>query len=163
VFNEAILTLATEVVETGTAKGLTVGTAESCTGGLVCAALTEVSGSSAVVQGGVCSYALDIKEKILGVKHQTLLDHGAVSSECVLEMVAGAREALDADVCVSVSGIAGPTGAVPGKPVGTVWFAIGTPRASRSSVRHFDGDRDAVRTQSVEYALSLIRDALMEL
>jgi nicotinamide-nucleotide amidase len=160
-FDEDIEALAKAVVEEAAARHLTIGTAESCTGGLASAALTEISGSSAVVQGGIVSYALSIKEKLLGVGHGTLLEHGAVSAECVREMARGAREALDCDIAVSISGIAGPTGAVPGKPIGTVWFGICAEGFSDEEVCPFIGDRQQVRAQSVKRALELVLDAIL--
>ena len=148
------------VLETARAKGLTIGTAESCTGGLVEGALTAIPGSSDVVMGAVGSYACSVKEALLGVSHETLERVGAVSSECASEMAAGARRALDCNVAVSVTGIAGPGGAVPGKPVGLVWFGLSFGDEVRTVSEVFDGNRDQVRLQSVMRALELVSEAL---
>ena len=151
--------LAAEVLDCARAKGLTVGTAESCTGGLVEASLTAVPGSSDVVMGAVGSYACSVKSTLLGVSEQTLAEHGAVSSECASEMARGARKALACDVSVSVTGIAGPGGAVPGKPVGTVWFGVSAGDGVKTVCERFDGTRDQVRLQSVMKALELLKGA----
>ncbi len=151
--------LAAEVLDLARAKGLTVGTAESCTGGLVEAALTAIPGSSDVVMGAVGSYACSVKSALLGVSEQTLAEHGAVSSECASEMACGARTALGCDVSVSVTGIAGPGGAVPGKPVGTVWFGVSSGDSVHTECEHFAGDRNQVRLQSVMKALEMLKGA----
>lgn len=148
------------VLEAARAKGLTIGTGESCTGGLVEGALTAIPGSSDVVMGAVGSYACSVKEALLGVSHETLERVGAVSSECASEMATGARRALDCDVAVSVTGIAGPGGAVPGKPVGLVWFGLSFGDEVRVVSEVFEGNRDQVRLQSVMRALDLIFEAL---
>lgn len=150
---------AAEVLEAARAKGVTLGTAESCTGGLVEASLTAVPGSSDVVMGAVGSYACSVKSAILGVSEQTLAEHGAVSSECASEMAEGARKALGCDVSVSVTGIAGPGGAVPGKPVGTVWFGVSDGQTTKTVRECFGGGRAQVRLQSVMKALELLKGA----
>lgn len=149
---------AAEVVHAAARAGLTLATAESCTGGLVASALTSVPGSSAAVRGGVVSYAIGVKRSVLGVDGAVLDDPslGAVSSPCACQMAQGAARVLDADVAVSVTGIAGPGGAEPGKPVGTVWFGIHGPHGTRSELHAFQGDRSQVRLQAVWVALSLI-------
>jgi len=108
------------------AKNLSLSTAESCTGGYISHLITQHAGSSAVFAGGAVVYSYDLKESVLGVKHQTLTDFGAVSEQTVTEMAAGAIEHFKTDYAIAVSGIAGPDGGLPGKPVGTVWIAIGT-------------------------------------
>lgn len=148
------------VLEAARVKGLTIGTAESCTGGLVEGALTAIPGSSDVVMGAVGSYACSVKEALLGVSHDTLERVGAVSSDCASEMAAGARRALGCDVAVSVTGIAGPGGAVPGKPVGLVWFGLSFGDEVRTVSEVFEGNRDQVRLQSVMRALELVSEAL---
>lgn len=149
--------LAAEVLEDARERGLSVGTAESCTGGLVEASLTAVPGSSDVVIGAVGSYACSVKEALLGVSHETLERVGAVSSECASEMAKGARIALGCDVSVSVTGIAGPGGAVPGKPVGLVWFGVSNGAETLTESVVFPGDRSEVRLRSVMHALGLLK------
>ncbi len=143
--------------------GCSLGSAESCTGGLVVAALTSVPGSSAVVMGSVVSYAVDVKRKVLGVTSEVLDEPslGAVSSECAQMMAGGARRVLGADVCVSVTGIAGPGGAKPGKPVGTVWFGLSAGDVCVSRVYHLSGSRDEVRAKAVRVSLALLRGAIV--
>ena len=137
-----------------------LGTAESLTGGLVAAALTGVPGSSETVRGGVVSYVNDVKHGVLGVPRETLERHGAVSAETARAMAQGARRDLGADIAVSVTGIAGPGGAEPGKPVGTVW--IGRADASLTCARccHFPGTREEVRLLAVRAALEFALEAL---
>lgn len=142
-------------------KHLTLGTAESCTGGMIGAVLTSVSGASAVFWGGIISYDNSIKENVLGVKKETLATVGAVSEECALQMARGACRALDTDLAVSVTGIAGPTGGSPMKPVGTVFIAVaGRNGTAFCTENHFLGDRDTVRAQTVEKALVLLTEAV---
>jgi len=136
--------------------GRTLTFAESCTGGRLAAAVTSESGSSAILQGSYVTYANRIKAGWLGVRERTLERYGAVSAECVREMAAGARRNLGADLAVAVSGIAGPTGAVPGKPVGTVFFCIENARGSNVERMRFGGDRNAVQEQAVLHALKMI-------
>ena len=136
-------------------------TAESCTGGGVAAAITRISGSAKWFDRGFVTYHNDAKKKMLGVKQRTLKEHGAVSEPVARQMAEGAIRASLADVAVSVTGIAGPTGGVPGKPVGTVWFAWaarGGPTQSRRF--RFEGDRYEVRRQAVAMALQGIIDLL---
>src|SRR6186713_3311182 len=113
--------LETQVGELLHARALKLALAESCTGGLVGNRITDVPGSSTYFLGGVISYAYEAKVDLLGVQWETLNSKGAVSRETVIEMARGARKALNADIAVSVSGIAGPGGSMPGKPVGTTW------------------------------------------
>lgn len=145
-------------------RGLTVGTAESCTGGLVAGCLTAVPGSSDVVRGGVVSYAIPVKRAVLGVSGEVLGDPalGAVSAECAEQMAEGARRVLGCDVAVSVTGIAGPGGAEPGKPVGTVWMGVAAPSGVSSRLFAFDGDRAGVRHAAVGAAVALLRAAVVE-
>lgn len=125
-------------------RSLTLATAESCTGGNIAHELTLIAGSSDVFAGGVVSYSNDVKMKLLSVSADTLAAHGAVSEEVVAEMARGAREATGADVAVATSGIAGPSGAVPGKPVGTVCMGVATPRGVVTATGHFPGNRARV-------------------
>jgi nicotinamide-nucleotide amidase len=107
-------------------KHATVSCAESCTGGYISHLFTSISGSSKYFEGAVISYSYDVKEKMLGVKHQTLLTYGAVSEECVREMLEGLLNVSGTNYGIAVSGIAGPDGGTPEKPVGTVWIAVGS-------------------------------------
>ncbi|NGM16696.1 CDP-diacylglycerol--glycerol-3-phosphate 3-phosphatidyltransferase [Eggerthellaceae bacterium zg-893] len=146
--------LASAVVEAATAKGVSVATAESLTGGMISAALTAVPGSSAVVRGGVVSYMAEVKEQVLGVAEATIEGDGVVSEQTALSMARGAVEVLDAGLAVAVTGIAGPTGAEPGKPVGTVWMALASKAGERAHRFSFPGNRDEVRLLTVHAALS---------
>lgn len=153
---------AARAIELARERGLTLGCAESCTGGLVSATLTRISGSSAVVRGGVVSYALGVKHAVLGVDQAILDDpaQGAVCAQCARQMAQGATRVLGCDVAVSVTGIAGPKGAEPGKPVGTVWLGLCGPRGTRSVCRLFSGDRQEVRDKAVAAALDLMCEEL---
>jgi nicotinamide-nucleotide amidase len=148
------------VLELCRARGWTLATAESCTGGLVAARLTSVPGSSAVVRGGVVAYANEVKERELGVPAAALRSHGAVSAEVAEAMAHGARERLDVDVAVSVTGIAGPDGGTPEKPVGLVYLHAETPEGGRGREFSFPGDRASIRARSVVGALHLVRRLL---
>ena len=159
---EGLLELCKRVIRLATEANLTIGTAESCTGGLVCGALTDVEGSSAVVRGGVTSYAVPVKEEVLGVPASITGDPavGVVSGECAQSMCEGARRVLRCDIAVSTTGIAGPGGAEPGKPVGTVWFGVASQKGARSFVRHFEGDRATVRHEAVCQAVKLLEEEI---
>jgi nicotinamide-nucleotide amidase len=135
-------------------RGLMIATAESCTGGWIAQAITAVPGSSEWFERGYVTYTYISKREMLGVRAETLGTHGAVSEETVREMALGAVERSHAQVSVAVSGTAGPSGGSPGKPVGTVCFAWAIENAVESETRHFGGDREAVRRQSVVHALS---------
>ncbi len=136
--------------------------AESCTGGLISKMLTDVPGSSDVIAGGVVSYSNHVKEKVLGVSHETLEKHGAVSEETALEMCTGVRELTGADISVSVTGIAGPTGGSTEKPVGTVCFGIAHPKGAFALTEHFGAEhsRDAIRHMTAERAMALMIETL---
>ncbi|MFO1397177.1 MAG: nicotinamide-nucleotide amidohydrolase family protein [Burkholderiales bacterium] len=135
-------------------RGWTAATAESCTGGLVAGAITGVAGSSAWFERGFVTYSNEAKQEALGVPAATLAAHGAVSEATAQAMAEGALLHSRADVAVAVTGIAGPGGATPSKPVGTVCFAwAARGGATRSETRHFAGDRAAVRAAAVEAAL----------
>lgn len=156
--DEELLDLCARLVRAGRERGVTVGTAESCTGGLVAGALTAVPGSSEVVRGGVVSYAIPVKHDVLGVPWD-ILDApgvGAVSSECAAAMCEGARRVLGCDVAVSVTGIAGPGGAEPGKPVGTVWFGLAREGGTGTELHLLTGTRDEVRRKAVLVAVGLL-------
>lgn len=141
-------------------RDLKLVTAESCTGGLVSDRITNVSGSSEYFPGGIVAYSYEAKASLLGVSWTTLNAHGAVSEEIVLEMARGARKLFNADIAISVSGIAGPTGGTPEKPVGTTWFGLSTNDGEWS--RHFisDGNRKENKHYSSEVALQFIIDYL---
>ena len=149
--------LARQVIETYAARGLTLGTAESCTGGLIAGALTGISGSSAVVDRGFVTYSNDAKMDLLDVSARTLRDHGAVSEETARAMAWGVLTHAPVDCAVAVTGIAGPTGDTPDKPVGLVHFGATRHGRGIAHERHvFDGDRAAVRTATVMRALELL-------
>jgi PncC family amidohydrolase len=144
------------------ARGLTLATAESSTGGLVAHRITNVSGCSAYFLGGVVAYANEAKEMLLGVRHETLLAHGAVSGETAREMARGARLRLGADIAISMTGIAGPLGGTPGKPVGLAYVALSAPDAELCQRHCWLGDRQANKEQSVDAALRLVQTYLQE-
>lgn len=148
------------VVEKATAAGATVATAESLTGGLIAAMLTSVPGSSASVRGGIVSYVNEVKAELLGVSEDVLARQGAVDELVALQMARGALRELGSDVSVAVTGIAGPTGAEPGKPVGTVWIGCATAKKTHAACHHFEGGREAVRLQTVLIALRTMEEAL---
>ena len=136
-------------------------TAESCTGGWIAKCMTDIAGSSAWFDCGMAAYSYEAKQALLGVRPQTLETHGAVSRECVVEMVSGALVYSGASIAVAVTGIAGPGGGSDDKPVGTVW--VGWKKRggyARAEVFHFEGDRDAVRRQTVATALRGIAQLL---
>ena len=137
-------------------RNLKLVTAESCTGGMIAAACTDLSGSSQWFECGFVTYSNTAKQRDLGVPEDILNAHGAVSEATVKAMVSGA--AKYGDVSIAVSGIAGPGGAVAGKPVGTVWIGCGSEAVQRVTLFQFDGDRDAVRQQSVAKALEMLLD-----
>jgi nicotinamide-nucleotide amidase len=154
---ESLQKLSEAVVGDLTAASKVVSTAESCTGGWIAKSITDVAGSSAVFAYGVVSYSNGAKESILGVKNQTLEEHGAVSQPVVEEMAEGVLHLSGADIAVAVSGIAGPDGGTEDKPVGTVWFAWavrdGTEALIDTSCKQFTGDRDLIRELTVAHAL----------
>jgi nicotinamide-nucleotide amidase len=148
------------VLELCRARGLTLATAESCTGGLVAARLTSIPGSSDVVLGGVVAYANEVKARELGVPAAVLAEHGAVSAEVAEAMARGARERLGADIAVSVTGVAGPGGGSEEKPVGLVYCHASGPDGELGREFNFPGDRAAIRARSVVIALHLVRTLL---
>jgi nicotinamide-nucleotide amidase len=151
---DPLLALATRLGERLRAKGLVLATAESCTGGWIAQTVTEIPGSSEWFDRGFVTYSNRAKREMLGVRAETLDRHGAVSEDTAREMAAGALAASGVGVVVSVTGVAGPTGGTPAKPVGMVCFAWAL-RDGRldATTRRFDGDRHAVRLQSVVFAL----------
>ena len=143
-------------------RGLTLATAESCTGGLVAARLTSVPGASEVFRGGVVAYADDVKQSELDVPGPVLREHGAVSPETAEAMAAGARARLGADVGVAVTGIAGPGGGTPDKPVGLVYIHAETPDGARGIEFDFPADREFIRQRAAVAALHLVRRLLAQ-
>ncbi len=155
-------TLEQEAVDRCARAGLALAVAESCTGGLIAHRITNVPGASRVFKGGVTAYANSAKMQLLGVSDTILAEHGAVSEPTALAMVRGARRALDADVAVAVTGIAGPDGGSPDKPVGTVYVAVSGPRGERVRLEHFSGDRAAIKSQTADAALRMVAHLLEE-
>jgi nicotinamide-nucleotide amidase len=134
-------------------RKLTICTAESCSGGGIAYALTAVPGSSAWFSYGWVTYSNEAKQALLGVPHELFEKHGAVSEEVVNAMALGALQRAQADICVSVSGIAGPSGGTPEKPVGTVCFGFATPTLTKVERLLFKGDRESIRHQTIIHAL----------
>lgn len=139
------------------ARGWTVCAAESCTGGLIMHRLTNIAGSSAYVMGGVVTYSNDAKMKLIGVREETLIAYGAVSEQTAAEMVTGVRALFDADIAVSITGIAGPGGGTAEKPVGLTYIGLLVRGSDPQVQRHvWSGDREAVKAHSAEAALRWI-------
>ena len=151
-----------ELVAALRAAGASVSTAESCTGGLVAARITSVSGASEAFKYGAVTYCNEAKNKILGVKKETLDSFGAVSAETAAEMAAGVSKILNAEIGVSVTGLAGPNGGE-GKPVGLVYVAVNSDNYSEVTENHFSGDRISVRNQAADKALELALRAAKKL
>jgi PncC family amidohydrolase len=143
-------------------QGLTLAVAESCTGGLIGHRITNVPGSSEYFMGGVVAYAYDAKERVLGVRHDTLYDYGAVSEETALEMARGVRRLLMTDVALAVTGIAGPGGGMPGKPVGLVYIALSTRDFEHCEQYIWPHDRAGNKATSADAALTLLLEYLKE-
>jgi nicotinamide-nucleotide amidase len=161
---EAIATLAETLVRELIERSCTVATAESCTGGWIAKALTDVSGSSQCFGYGIVSYSNEAKQALLDVRADSLAADGAVSESVVRQMATGVLGLSGADLGVAVSGVAGPDGGTPEKPVGTVWFAWATAGGEPAAeCRHFTGDRESVRAQTVVYALRRLRQELHNL
>jgi nicotinamide-nucleotide amidase len=162
-YGEGAVTMQEMVGRALAAEGLTLAVAESCTGGLVGHRLTEVPGSSAWLRGGVVAYADDLKRQLLGVRQETLDAHGAVSEETAGEMAAGVRHALGADLGVSITGIAGPSGGTPEKPVGTVCFGLSRECGTVTQRYPLWGTRDWVKLLASQIALDWVRRAALGL
>jgi nicotinamide-nucleotide amidase len=148
------------VLSLANARGLQLATAESCTGGMVAARLTDISGSSASFVGGVVAYADEVKRGELGVPEELLVEHGAVSAEVAAAMAEGARDRLGADVAVAVTGVAGPGGGTPEKPVGRVHLHAAGPEGSLARMLDLPGERRQVRVRATVTALHLLRALL---
>ena len=149
--------LAEDVGQLLRVKGLTLATAESCTGGKVGDWITEVAGSSDYYIGGVVSYSNDAKMKLLGVKKETLDAKGAVSEEVAIQMAEGVRKKLGADIGIGITGIAGPTGATPSKPIGLVFIAVSSAKGIVCAENRFQGSRHDVKNRSGEKALDMLK------
>lgn len=141
-------------------KGLKAAFAESCTGGLLSSLVTDVPGSSDYFIGSIVAYDNDVKKSALGVKEATLKRYGAVSRQCAIEMAKGAKKALGADIALSITGIAGPGGGRPGKPVGTVFIAIAYKKRLTVKKFLFKGPRKEIKKQSALGALEMLSKAL---
>ena len=159
-FTEDERSIAQIVLDLCTAHGLTLGTAESCTGGMVAARLTAVPGASEAFRGSVVSYADDVKEESLGVEAELIAEHGAVSAEVAAAMAQGARERLGVDVAVAVTGVAGPGGGSEAKPVGLVFVHAVGPDGEKAVRTELPGDRDMIRGRATAASLHLVRRLL---
>ncbi len=149
-----------QIIDTLKAQQHTISMAESCTGGRVAAAFTAISGASAVFHGSCVTYANEIKHLWLGVSNETLELYGAVSQQCIEEMLAGIQHKASSDYAIAVSGIAGPDGGSAEKPVGTVYIGIRSPSSTAIERCHFEGDRQAVQNAAVVYAMNLLEKNL---
>mgnify|MGYP000866504446 CR=1 FL=1 len=147
-----------ELIEKLIAAGITVATAESCTGGLIAAAITDVAGASAVFGYGLVTYSNEAKQTILGVKKETLTIYGAVSEECAYEMAQGLKKVSGADCAVSVTGIAGPGGGSVEKPVGLVYMGLAWKDKIYVKKNLFQGSRDEIRQQTVKTVFAFIEE-----
>lgn len=161
IYGEGDEDLAAVVLELCRARGLRIGVAESCTGGLLGARLTAIPGSSDVVHGGVIAYANDMKTGLLGVDDSLIERHGAVSEEVVRAMAAGARVAAKAEVGLAITGVAGPGGGTEAKPVGTVWIAVDVQGDTQPRLLRMWGDRDEIRQRSAQWTMELLRQRLL--
>ena len=139
-----------------TDKGLKLSLAESCTGGMIGAEITSMSGSSSFFLGSAVTYSNESKERILKVSHDSLMEFGAVSEQVAKEMALGSLYAYDADIAGSVTGIAGPNGGTPEKPVGTVWMAVTDGKRTRTFENHFKGTRDEIRASTKDVLIERI-------
>ena len=153
-------TLAELVHKTLIEKHLTLATAESCTGGTIASRLTALAGASAYFKGGVVAYSNEVKEKVLGVRHETLAAHGAVSEETAREMVEGVRKLMDTDYAIATTGVAGPDGGTPEKPVGTVWIAVASREKTVAKLLQFGGNR---RQQNIDRSVNQAYAMLMRM
>ncbi|HEY2863805.1 MAG TPA: CinA family protein [Casimicrobiaceae bacterium] len=158
--SDELYALAARLGELALARRVMLATAESCTGGLVAGAITDIAGSSDWFEQGFVTYSNRAKIEQLGVDPAIIARHGAVSEQTVLAMAQGAKTASGAQWTVAVTGIAGPAGGSPGKPVGTVWFAWAGPEGAQALHRRFDGDRAGVRRAAVASALQGLVDRL---
>jgi len=144
-------------------KGLTLGVVESATGGLISHRITNISGSSNYYKGSITSYSNEIKIKVVGVKDETLKKHGAVSSQMAEEMAEGGRQVLGVDICVADTGIAGPSGATPNKPVGLFYIGLSHKGGTFSRKHVFKGNRERNKKDAAEAALARLKEYLLSL
>jgi len=155
--NDELRKLATEIGTLLTVRNLKLVTAESCTGGLVAAAITAISGSSKYFERGFITYSNESKKELLGVPCETLEKYGAVSAETAIAMAAGALSRSRAQVSIAITGIAGPTGGSKEKPIGTVYVGLASNFASTTAhLIYFSGNREAIRLEATKYALQLL-------
>ncbi len=155
--------IAAEIIDIMRKKKLTLGTVESATGGLIAHLITNIPGSSDVFLGSIVSYSNEIKIKLAGVKKETLAQYGAVSAQVAAEMAAGGRKALGTDICAADTGIAGPGGATPGKPVGLFYLGLSTKEGTVTQKQLFSGTRDENKQQAAQTALLRVLDYLKKL
>jgi len=156
-----IFSLSAKLVEISRSSGITLATAESCTGGLIGAAITATPGSSAVFQGGIIAYDNNVKINQLSVNEDSIKTHGSVSQKVAEEMAFGCREALSVNLAISVTGIAGPSGGTDEKPVGTVWIGLATKDGVTSALHNFpDKSRNKVRDYTCLAAIETLIDAI---
>jgi nicotinamide-nucleotide amidase len=158
--NDTIRALCAELATVLQERGWMLATAESCTGGLIAGACTELSGSSNWFERGFVTYSNEAKQELLGVAADAIAQHGAVSEVVARAMAFGAARHSRAQASVAVTGVAGPTGGSPAKPVGTVWFGFSVGGRLSSETRRFDGDRSTVRRATVEHALRRLLELL---
>ncbi len=149
------------IIEYLKAQNQTISFAESCTGGRIASAFTAVSGVSAVLNGSAITYSNEIKQRWLGVAEETLIEYGAVSSECVEEMLRGIKEMASSDYAIAVSGIAGPTGGSETKPIGSVYIGILTPKDSFVKLYNFDGDREEIQSEATSKAIEVLWENIL--
>ena len=155
--------LAERLVAEASSRGLKISFAESCTGGLIAASVTDIPGASGVFLGSAVTYSNEAKRDILGVDGSVIAEYGAVSAMCAEKMAEGARRIFGSDMALSVTGVAGPDGGSKDKPVGTVWFGLTVRDHTRTEVKHFSGNREAVRDQSIKHAISMLLASLNNL
>lgn len=155
-------TMAEAIGELCRQRGVTIGTLESCTGGSIASSITRIAGASAYFMGSVVAYSNDVKTNVLQVSPQTLAQHGAVSAETVTEMVKGGCQLLGVDYAIAVSGIAGPGGGTPDKPVGTIWVGVGNRDAVQTYLLHGGQDRDKNIKRTVTVGLNLLRRCILK-
>lgn len=163
VHGSVIENLVQEMAALLNAKKLRLATAESCSGGGIASACTDLSGSSLWFEGGIVSYSNQVKQQLLQVPASILSGYGAVSKECAAAMATGARHALASDIAVSTTGIAGPTGGSSDKPIGMVCFGIATAHNTWTDIQYFTGDRYQVRQQTIAHALTLLVNQIYDL